>query len=503
MINPAIASLSCGSPTHNGSLTAGTAASGVSTVIGYTGGDGSAYAGQSISSTGVTGLVATLSAGSFASGAGSVTYTITGTPSQGGTATFSVIIGGRSCSFSRTVGASIPIASSITLSQSRSYMVASVYDQDYLPYTSPTGSASLIAQNADGVNESTTINIQGTITTSGVTVQIPVTVSGTGTLPAYSTTISIPAASTEDGISRNLTLSWPVTPYTTGTTSITATIVADNTLNVKKLDINSGIGNDNKGILLGTFNYPYNATGNVTTFEVRAISGIPDRMFGQADNGGVVRHNFLYLPVTAADGSVWLNNNLGAYYSDTQSTYFNMSQQATGATDFKAYGSLFQWGRKPDGHELITWSSGSSGSPINSTTGTLSDAPTTALFIINGNGNLDWRVNGSNGLWRGVSAPNNPCPYGFRLPTNDEWSAIVDIENIFSNTSAASSVLKLTASGFRYYNNGSLANVGSSGSYWSSSVTGTNAFYRLFDSVSTYMTNYSRASGYAVRCLKD
>ncbi len=98
-----ITALNCNSATNSGTLTAGTAASGVSSSVPYTGGNGGTHNGQTVNSTGVTGLTATLSAGNFASGSGSLTYTITGTPSAAGTANFSLNIGGQNCTFSRTV----------------------------------------------------------------------------------------------------------------------------------------------------------------------------------------------------------------------------------------------------------------------------------------------------------------------------------------------------------------------------------------------------------------
>jgi hypothetical protein len=72
---------------------------GVSAQIDYSGGDGGAYPMQSVASTGVTGLIATLEAGSFQMGSGSVIYLITGTPSSPGTASFAVSLGGQSCTF--------------------------------------------------------------------------------------------------------------------------------------------------------------------------------------------------------------------------------------------------------------------------------------------------------------------------------------------------------------------------------------------------------------------
>ena len=58
--------------------------------IPYTGGLGQAYDGISISSTGVTGLTASLTPGSLANGAGSLSFNITGTASGVGTATFTI-----------------------------------------------------------------------------------------------------------------------------------------------------------------------------------------------------------------------------------------------------------------------------------------------------------------------------------------------------------------------------------------------------------------------------
>jgi hypothetical protein len=98
-----ITALSCGLATNNGTLTSGIAASGVSSSVPYTGGNGGTHNGQTVTSIGVTGLTATLTAGTFANGAGSLTYTITGTPSGSGTASFGLNIGGQTCLLTRTV----------------------------------------------------------------------------------------------------------------------------------------------------------------------------------------------------------------------------------------------------------------------------------------------------------------------------------------------------------------------------------------------------------------
>ncbi len=98
-----ITALTCASATNSGTLILGTEASGVSSSVPYTGGNGGAYSSQSVSSTGVTGLTATLFAGTFANGSGSLTYTISGTPASSGTAGFDLSIGGQTCTLIRTV----------------------------------------------------------------------------------------------------------------------------------------------------------------------------------------------------------------------------------------------------------------------------------------------------------------------------------------------------------------------------------------------------------------
>ena len=100
-----ITSLNCAGVSVNGSLNNGVASSNVSFVITYTGGNGGPYSSQSISSTGVVGLTASLQTGSFATGNGSLTFTVSGTPTSVGNALFSLTIAGQVCSISMLVQA--------------------------------------------------------------------------------------------------------------------------------------------------------------------------------------------------------------------------------------------------------------------------------------------------------------------------------------------------------------------------------------------------------------
>jgi uncharacterized protein (TIGR02145 family) len=103
-----ISSLNCLAATNNGNLIKGVAASAVNSVVPYTVGNGQTYETQTINSTGVTGLIATLASGRLENGAGTLTYTITGTPNSSGTASFALSFGGQTCTLTRTVNADPP-----------------------------------------------------------------------------------------------------------------------------------------------------------------------------------------------------------------------------------------------------------------------------------------------------------------------------------------------------------------------------------------------------------
>jgi uncharacterized protein (TIGR02145 family) len=177
------------------------------------------------------------------------------------------------------------------------------------------------------------------------------------------------------------------------------------------------------------------------------------------------------------------------------------SQVATSSTDANSYGDLFQWGRRADGHQCRT----------STTTTTLSSSnqPTHGSFIKSGVSGLphDWRSPQNTNLWQGVNGINNPCPSGYRLPTETE----LDGERLsWSSNNAAgafASPLKLPKGGARDYSGGQLGNIGTAGIYWSSTV-GTVSSYGdsrglYFDSSSASMYNEYRASGLSVRCIKN
>ena len=185
-------------------------------------------------------------------------------------------------------------------------------------------------------------------------------------------------------------------------------------------------------------------------------------------------------PVT---GVTWMDRNLGA------------SQAALSSTDSEAYGDLYQWGRAADGHQKRS----------SSITSTLSDTdrPDHGDFIIALSSPNDWRSLQNDQLWQGVDGTNNPCPVGYRLPTESEWDAELQSWSGGNSAGAYASPLKLTMAGYRNYNDGSSGDVGSTGIYWGSTVDGTNASNLYFDSGFADMYFFYRADGYSVRCLKE
>ena len=184
-------------------------------------------------------------------------------------------------------------------------------------------------------------------------------------------------------------------------------------------------------------------------------------------------------PIT---GETWMDRNLGA------------SQVATSSTDAAAYGDLYQWGRLTDGHESRT----------SSTTTTLSstDDPGHGNFILVQSVPYDWRSPQNDNLWQGVGGTNNPCPSGFRLPTEAEWNAELTSWSSYNAAGAYASPLKLTVGGLRSHSNGSLYYVGY-GYYWSSIVDGVNARYLNISTSAASLSYNARANGFSVRCIKD
>ncbi len=178
----------------------------------------------------------------------------------------------------------------------------------------------------------------------------------------------------------------------------------------------------------------------------------------------------------SATGRVWMDRNLGA------------TQAATSLTDATAYGDLYQWGRVKDGHQSRT----SSGTSETVTTGD----PGHGDFILGGS----WTTTPPNALW--PTGLNDPCPTGYRIPTETEFQT--EIDNFTTkNSDGAFEALKFTAGGFRYDSN-EITLPGQGGYYWSSTARDSNAASSFgTDPAAAYINAPSRGLGMSIRCIKE
>ena len=182
-------------------------------------------------------------------------------------------------------------------------------------------------------------------------------------------------------------------------------------------------------------------------------------------------------PVT---GRTWMDRNLGA------------SQVANSSTDDAAYGDLFQWGRLSDGHESRT------SSTTNNSSNT--DDPEHSLFIL---ANNDWRSPANDSLWQGIDGINNPCPPGFRLPTEVEFETEFQSWTSSDAAGAFNSPLKLTLTGARSRMSGQIGNVGTFAGYRTSTVSGFASRVMGIGINSAQMGTRERADGNCIRCIMD
>ncbi len=332
-----VSSLNCAGTVHNGNLLVNTNASGVNSVIPYTGGNGNAYAAVSVTSTGVSGLTASIPAGNFELGSGNLTIQITGTPNSVGTATFIINIGGHTCTINRSVG-------SVTI-------------------------------------------------------------------------------------------------------------------------------------------YPAGYVHCNSSFQTPAVDVI-----------------------NSYTGKIWMDRNLGA------------TNVASSPTDAMAMGSLFQYGRRADGHQCINRFAGDGVTTSNTSAANLvynTDIVPHGDFIIHNftvgpGGTSDWRSPANPSLWQGVNGINNPCPQGYRLPTDAEVTAernswVAAPINSTNNTNGAfASPLKLTAAGIRDRATGTINGIGTAGRYWTGSLDASSRAITLnFQATSASNATSHRTFGLSVRCIKN
>lgn len=243
----------------------------------------------------------------------------------------------------------------------------------------------------------------------------------------------------------------------------------------------------------------------------------------------------------------WAPVNVGAKNANNKAV-------TTANTDITAdVGQLFQWGRKygfaatNDATKTATDTTGieTKGRPVRDDLNKMSKWDGKFIYStsdlkynwlqINGDGNANPEAEGMvkgawyQQLWNAnegkdnagvVKTTTDPCPQGWRVPTQAEWIAIGAGKNAaVSGTSWDSSNLRLTipgaeegknlllpAAGLRNYSTGASNNQGSFGSYWSSSVPAASTYASNvgFNSAGKLSPSTSgRALGFSVRCVQE
>ena len=253
-------------------------------------------------------------------------------------------------------------------------------------------------------------------------------------------------------------------------------------------------------------------------------------------------------PVLMKDGKYWAPINVGA-------TTVNNKAVTTANTDITAdCGKLFQWGRlygftatnNASTTAADTTGIKDLGRPVQADLANISKwdgkfiYSTSALqynwLQINGEGNPNpagadmgkgawyqqlWNVNeGKDNSDVVKNTATDPCPKGWRVPTQAEWIAIgAGLEPAQSGTTWDATNLRLTvpgkesgknlllpAAGSRSSSTGGSSGQGSSGYYWSSSapavsVSASSVYFGSAGKLNTSAS--SRASGFSVRCVQE
>jgi uncharacterized protein (TIGR02145 family) len=294
------------------------------------------------------------------------------------------------------------------------------------------------------------------------------------------------------------------TPVSGVTQTVTATVTTAGTYSISTTA--NGVTFDGSGTFAGTGNQNIvlTATGTPTAegSNNSALNTTPNCSFSR--NGFVTVTGF-YANVDGITKD-FMPYNLGV----------------TGTQDPLSYqrslnnGTLYQWGRTTDGHQVRYYAPEA---------GPISSPFTSTKFITNSTNPFDWRTPQSNTLWgdgttgaNPAKAANDPCPALFKVPSQAQWSGLFRNGKTYGAPSTATqntwtwtgngytigSNLYLPAAGYRESLYAATNSSGYQGQYWSSTVNGTNAYYLSFDSGNVNPGfSQTRGYGFSVRCISE
>lgn len=215
----------------------------------------------------------------------------------------------------------------------------------------------------------------------------------------------------------------------------------------------------------------------------------------------IIFKGLTYKTITSQQtGRIWLDRNLGATKVCDKYRYEFSSNLDYANSQRACFGDYYQWGRKTDGHQIVT----------STTTATLQNLTNTnSLFSYNDNPRYDWVPNTSDtygnnrrSFWNLDTGANDAiCPPNFRVPTVSEWAdEALDYYTV-------TNIMKIPYSGYRIWNNGSLIVEGDYTKLWTQTP-----YDNLGAKALTYSNSYlgvgnsesyeRRATGMPVRCIK-
>ena len=185
-------------------------------------------------------------------------------------------------------------------------------------------------------------------------------------------------------------------------------------------------------------------------------------------------------------GIEWMLHNISnPRQADGGATFTTKLPSQCSGTREESHGTFYQWGIN------VAWNStGASASGA-----TPSGSWTNSYFP-------DWNT--------------NPCPDGYRLPTDTEFENLINSSTVsygggWSSTdygyiefTSDSKSVEFPAVGLRNYNDGALTSAGTNGYYWSDTQPDNAFAYSLiFASNSVDVAYYRKTYGFSVRCVRQ